>query len=195
MTRLEWFISEEYSTHRPTPYERIVDRLESVEDVIFNLDTLQHIVAANLRLKCVDGRPIAPERVEMALAEIKAFYKWVQEFISGLPAGFVSNANETGYQEWANRTVQRVVALVSHLDEVIEIPSNWSSKHALIPICIAAEGTLLKPMGSCKEARLSSSCLRSGTHPTNSNLRIKNVASLMDSYFSIRRRTFLLRKC
>jgi hypothetical protein len=44
MTRLEWFISEEYSAHRPTPYKSIVDDLESGEQVIINVDTLRQIL-------------------------------------------------------------------------------------------------------------------------------------------------------
>jgi hypothetical protein len=44
-TRLEWFITEEYSAHRPTPYKNITDHLESVEHAIINVGTLRHVIA------------------------------------------------------------------------------------------------------------------------------------------------------
>jgi hypothetical protein len=67
------------------------------------------------------------ERAEVPPAEIEAFCEQLQEVLTGLPAGFLFNADETGYQEWANRTVQQFVVPVSHPDEVIAVPFNRSS--------------------------------------------------------------------
>jgi hypothetical protein len=44
MTWREWFISEEDSAHLPTPYQSIMDHLESVEHVIVTVDTLRQIL-------------------------------------------------------------------------------------------------------------------------------------------------------
>jgi hypothetical protein len=146
MTRIKWFISKEYSAHRRTTYENIVNHLESVEHVIINVDTLRHINGGNPRIKSVEGRPMERERVAVPPAEIEGFYERQHEVRTGLSAGLVFNADETGYQEWSNRIVHRVVAPVSHPNEVIEIPFNQSSKHALMLVCIAADGTSLKSM-------------------------------------------------
>jgi hypothetical protein len=127
MAWFESFVSEEYSTHRPISYESIVDYLESVEYMIINVDTLRYIIAADACLKCVEGRPMERKRVEMLPAE-ETFYERLKEVITGLPAGLVFNADENGYQEWTNCTVQRVVVPVSHPDEVIEVPSPRSNK-------------------------------------------------------------------
>jgi hypothetical protein len=62
--------------------------------------------------------------VEVPPAEIETFDEQQQEVMTGLSASLVFNANETGYQKWANRPAQRVAVPVSHPDEVIEAPSN-----------------------------------------------------------------------
>jgi hypothetical protein len=95
MNQLEQFVTNEYMSNRPATYERIADYLEC--GVVMNMDALQHVVARNPNLKCMVGRPMERERVEVATEETEAFYEQLQTIITGLPASFVFNTDETDY--------------------------------------------------------------------------------------------------
>jgi hypothetical protein len=82
---------------RPTTYEYIADCPECELGVVMNVDALRHVVARNPNLKCVIGRLMEQERAEVVTEEIEAFYERLQTIITGLPASFVFNTDETGY--------------------------------------------------------------------------------------------------
>jgi hypothetical protein len=62
--------------------------------------------------------------------------------VNDLPASLVFNLDETGHQEWANCSEQKVIVPAVHPGDVIDIPSN----QATILVCVVADGTALKPM-------------------------------------------------
>jgi hypothetical protein len=70
---LQQFIINEYMPKRLATYKRIADYLECEFGVVMNVDALRHIIARNPNLKCVVGRPMERERVEVATEEIEAF--------------------------------------------------------------------------------------------------------------------------
>jgi hypothetical protein len=93
MNQLEQFVTNGYMSKRPATYERIADYLECELGVVMNVDALRHVVARNPNLKCVVGRPMERERVEVAIQEIEAFYERLQTMIPSLPASFIVNTH------------------------------------------------------------------------------------------------------
>jgi hypothetical protein len=145
MNQLEKFATNEYMPKRPATHARIADYLECELGVVMNVDAVQHVIARNPNLKCVVGRFMERKRVKVATEEIKAFYERLRTIISGLPASFIFNTNETGYQEWVNRAAVKVVVPIPHSSEIIDVPYNRSVTRTSLLVCIAADGITLKP--------------------------------------------------
>jgi hypothetical protein len=120
--------------------------IDSEMSISVSLGALRHILLRHPCLKTVVGIPRERERVEGDPLEIEEFYDRLRREVTGLPSVMTFNLDETGHQKWADRKDIRVVVPVSYEGDSIYVPCNRSSKRASLLVCIAVDGTLVKPI-------------------------------------------------
>jgi hypothetical protein len=110
------------------------------------LDSLRHWVRRNRQLKSIQGKPQETERLNSSDEAIDTYFQYLDQILQDFPAALVINLDETGHQEWADRTEERVIVPVSYTGSYIDIPIDRSGKRSTLLGAIAADGTTLTPM-------------------------------------------------
>ena len=140
------FVHSRYDELKPASYEDIIDFLDYSHQINILPDTVRHMIRKCSCLKSIIGIPMEKERIMADPEKIQNFYSELEELIDDTPASLVFNLDESGFQEWTDRCKITVVVPISHLEERIEIPKDRSSKRSSLLVCIAADGTFLKPL-------------------------------------------------
>jgi hypothetical protein len=130
----------------PATHETIAHFIDSEMSISVSLDALRYILLRHPCLKTVVGIPMERERVELDPREVEEFYDRLRREVTGLPSAMTFNLDKTGHQDWADRKDIRVVVPLSDEGDSIYVPYDCSSKQASLLVCIAADGTFVKPM-------------------------------------------------
>jgi hypothetical protein len=86
------------------------------------------------------------KRFDVSAADVVAYYQHLHDVIQGVRAHFVSNPDEMRYQEWADRREQLCFGPASHEEDPVPIPVPRTGKRIMLLVCIAADGSYLKPL-------------------------------------------------
>lgn len=111
-------------------------------------DSLRKLLKSWNGIKTVDGTPMEAERVHCNPDEIDAYYNLVEVAINTLPvpASFIYNIGETGFKDWVDCRIERVVVPSSYAEDKIDIPVDRNSKRSTLLAVVSASGDTLKPM-------------------------------------------------
>jgi hypothetical protein len=71
--------------------------------------------------------------------------EFLNETFEGLPCGFIFNLDESGFERWTDCRKRTVIVPVTYRESEIAYPIDRASKRSSLLVCIAADGTLLKP--------------------------------------------------
>jgi hypothetical protein len=63
-----------------------------------------------------------------------------------VPAAFIFNADESGFQDFGDAREVQVIVAVDFDHDSISVPSNRSEKRATMLVAVSADGCSLKPM-------------------------------------------------
>jgi hypothetical protein len=86
------------------------------------------------------------QRVECDVAEIHSYFAVLSENVNDVPAPFVFNLDESGFQDWVDRRERSVIVPSTYRDDTIGMPVDRAVKRTSLLLCIAADGTWLKPL-------------------------------------------------
>jgi hypothetical protein len=131
-----------------------------------HLDSIRHWVHRCQDLKEVDGHPQETVRLNCNPQEIDGYYDDLDRILHDFPAALVINLDETGHQEWADRTDQRVVVPESYEGDSIDIPINRASKRSTLLGAITADGFALDPMVIMHRGTIEREVYQTGYIPT-----------------------------
>jgi hypothetical protein len=92
------------------------------------------------------GVPWEKERLACHPDEIRAYFELLDHNVTGIPAAFSFNLDESGFQDWADRRERMVIVPATVHDDRVGIPADRSTKRSSLLLCIVADGTSLKPM-------------------------------------------------
>jgi hypothetical protein len=76
----------------------------------------------------MQGVPIEKKRLECNMSEIRSYFEILSENITGVPAGFVFNLDESGFQDWEDRRERMVITPSIYGADSIEISVDRDTK-------------------------------------------------------------------
>jgi hypothetical protein len=96
-------------------------------------------------LRTIRGVPMEKQRLDCDIAEIELYFQTLTENISAVPAAFAFSLDESGFQDWADRPERTVRVPSTGTVDKIEMPVDREVKQSSVLICVAANGTHLRP--------------------------------------------------
>jgi hypothetical protein len=123
-----------------------LDFLSAQLDLHLLPNTLRKKIGVDRELQIIRGISMEKEGVECGSEAIRAYFELLTRNVSGVPAAFVFNLDESGFQDWANRCERSVTVPAACGADVIGIPVDHSMKRSSLLVCIPAHETWLKPM-------------------------------------------------
>lgn len=99
-----------FNDDHPPTYAELIDYFQPFSGKILIVDTLHKLLKSWSSMKTVDGKPMESERVHCNPEEIDTFYNLLQFALDGVPAAFVCNIGESGFQDWVGSRTEKVVA-------------------------------------------------------------------------------------
>ena len=96
--------------------------------------------------KSIIGIPIEKERAQVTQESINKHFEDLSRNITGIPARFIFNADESGFQDFVDSSEVHVIVPSSYHEETINVPTDRSQKRATMLATIAADGSFLKPL-------------------------------------------------
>ena len=145
---LRAFLLSRFENRYPASYEDCRDFLLNAYDLSINIKTLRGIVERCCDFRVVEGVPMEDSRNFADPDEIDAYFARLREVleVAKIPAAFVINADETGFQEFvdAHRSA-RIVPAEYPLNSV-PVPVTRAEKRATLLAAVCADGTCLRPM-------------------------------------------------
>ena len=145
---LRAFLLSRFENRYPASYEDCRDFLLNAYDLSVNIKTLRGIVERCCDFRVVEGVPMEDSRNFADPDEIDAYFARLREVleVAKIPAAFVINADETGFQEFvdAHRSA-RIVPAEYPLNSV-PVPVTRAEKRATLLAAVCADGTCLRPM-------------------------------------------------
>jgi hypothetical protein len=130
----------------PMTTEDAIDLLSMSFGLRLLPDTLRTKVSLDHELRRITGVPLEKERLACDPEEIAAYFELFDRNVAGIPAAFVFNLDESGFQDWADPRERMVIVPATVHDNKIGIPVNWTTRRSSLLVCIAADGPALRPM-------------------------------------------------
>lgn len=110
-------------------------------------NTLVHMVARSDIAKIIPAYPSESKRLEVPLELIEEYYeKLHQLLLARIPPAFLLNVDESGFQEWVDKKMEKVIVPFDVEDTSTKIGVDRTTRRATMIGCVAADGTKLKPM-------------------------------------------------
>lgn len=146
MKCLHKFVHECFAQLDPPTYSQLIDFVQGTTEKVLIPDTMRKLIARFDDLKTVVGVPMEAERVKCNEADAELFYELLKDAVNGIPAAFIFNLDEAGFQEWVDAREEKVVVPECYEGDDIKIPTDGNSKRSTLLACISAEGDALKPL-------------------------------------------------
>jgi hypothetical protein len=133
-------------------YKRITYRLfqDAIEwrfEASMVTDTLRHICRSMPGVKSVIGLPMESTRVHCDQDAVVAFYDELEAVIKDIPAQFVSDIDERGCSEWADKAAEMASLVPADFSaDGIFVPVDRHSKRSMLVGCISGDGSVMKAM-------------------------------------------------
>jgi hypothetical protein len=77
---------------------------------------------------------------------IQEHFHRLEEEVENVPAAFIFNADEAGFQDFVDAREVQVIVPAGFDHGSITVPSNRSEKRAAMLVAVSADGSSLKPM-------------------------------------------------
>jgi hypothetical protein len=138
-------ISEAYQMRRPMSIGEIRYYIETRFQKSIERNTLWHMLCRDTRIKSSRGVPTEKPRLDVPIEAILTFFQQAIQITKGVPAHFVFNMDEMGYQDWAGRTEKACFVPSSHLDKHVYMPISRTGRRITLMASIAADSSVLKP--------------------------------------------------
>jgi hypothetical protein len=94
----------------------------------------------------ITGYPLWQDRVNCDPHKIQTFFEGLKHYVEELPSAFIFNLDESGFQEWADRRKRTVIVHAIYQESEVACPIDRATKRSSLLVCIAADGTYLKPL-------------------------------------------------
>jgi hypothetical protein len=96
--------------------------------------------------KTISGTPIESKRCALTVEVIEDHFSRLAQNIANVPASFIFNIDESGFQEFADAYEIQVVVPASFPHDSVTVPVNRSEKRSRMLAAISADGSSLTPM-------------------------------------------------
>lgn len=140
------FVLQRFGERSPVTTEDAILFLAEQFNVHLLPNTLRQKVRSDRELKLIKGIPMEKQRLECDITEIQSYFALLSENVDDVPAPFVFNLDESGFQDWADRRERTVIVPSTCSDDRIGMPIDRATKRSSLLLCIAADGTWLKPL-------------------------------------------------
>jgi hypothetical protein len=132
----------------------------------FDLHLLPNALRKKIRvdgeLRMIRGIPMEKEHLECDPEEIRAYFELLARNVSGVPAAFFFNLDESGFRDWTDRCERTVIVPATCGADAIGIPVDGSTKRSSLLLCIPADVTWLKRMLILRRKTIEKELLQQG---------------------------------
>ena len=145
---LKTFIRGRFERRCPVSYEDCRDFLIDRFEVTINIKTLRGMVERWDDFRVVEGVPMEDSRNFSDPDEIDEYFARLREILetAKIPAAFVINADETGFQEFVDARASARIVPTEYLLNSVPVPVTRAEKRATLLAAVCADGTCLRPM-------------------------------------------------
>jgi hypothetical protein len=140
------YITQEFEQGRPVCYDTILDWLYCEHHLTVLLDTLRHLIHQTDAFKTISGIPIESKRCALTVEVIEDHFNPLAQNFANVPASFIFNIDESGFQEFVDAHEIQIVVPASFLHDSVTVPVNRSEKRSTMLAAIRADGSYLTPM-------------------------------------------------
>jgi hypothetical protein len=123
---VQQFIAERWDKGIPPTFDAISNFIDHDLHIVIPIGTVRHLIHNLPGTKVITGNPM--ERVEVRPEELVDFYDRLRPVMTGLSSDLVYNLDESGSQEWADRTDIKVVVPNSFEPDVMDVTYNRAIK-------------------------------------------------------------------
>ncbi len=110
-------------------------------------NTLSHTLSRFQLGKTIIGYPTELNRIEVPLSIILDYYDRLNEILKAMiPAAFIFNVDECGFQPWADKTSEKVIVPINVEETSTNVGVDRASRRATLIGCVCADGSALKPL-------------------------------------------------
>jgi hypothetical protein len=134
-------ITQDFEQGRPVCYDTILDWLYYEHQFTILPDTLRHLIRRADAFKTISGIPIELKRCALPAEVIEGDFNCLAQNIANVPASFIFNIHESGFQEFVDTHKIQVVVPVSFLYYSVKVPVNRSEKRSTILAALSADGS------------------------------------------------------
>ena len=162
------YIKTLYSRKQRATYADLLIYLEDNFELTVPLNTLHKWVARQSELVSGLAEPMESARVCVSFEDISRYYNELEANIQGVPAAFVVNVDESGYQRWVDATNRVVVLPKEALADAqkknrrLVYQEERSEKRSTLIAAVAANGTCLRPLVVTARKTLDSDLINAG---------------------------------
>lgn len=140
-------IQYDWENHIPQTLSHISNWIYVSFNKIVNNNTLAHMIARTEIAKIIPAYPSESKRIEVPLELIEEYYEELHQLLlARIPPAFLLNVDESGFQEWADKKMEKVIVPLDVEDTSTNIGVDRTTRRATMIGCVAANGTKLKPI-------------------------------------------------
>jgi hypothetical protein len=137
---------DRFEARFPAGTNDILEFLISGFGLYICVDALRTRIRADRELRLVKGHPMEQGHVQCDPTEIMEYTQRLGRSVNGIPAAFVLNLDESGFQDWVDCRESKVVVPSGYRYDHITVPNESGANRDPLLICIAADGTHFKPL-------------------------------------------------
>lgn len=145
VTEMLAFIGDSFANDQAPTYQMINDHIFEVFRKEVKMGSLRNIISNIDCLKTEDAIPIDKNRYECDSEEVLEYYNDLNNYIDHVPAQFIINVDESGFQPYQDAKKMRVVVPID-FEETIYYGANQSVSRNSLIAGIFADGTYTKPL-------------------------------------------------
>ena len=145
LERIDQYVTQCFHEQHPVTYNDIQDFVHRESGQMLLIDTVRHIVSRNRHWKVVAGVPMESLRLQAEDEEIDRYFELLESDVEGVPAHFIFNADECGFDEWQDRRECHAIVPAEYASDSILVPVTRQSRRSTLLGCIAADGSSLQP--------------------------------------------------
>jgi hypothetical protein len=96
------YVTHEFRRGRPVRYDAILDWLYAEHHLSIIPDTLRHVIRRPSEFETIVGIPMEENRCHVTVEAIENHFANLSREIENVPAAFIFNADESGFQEFVD---------------------------------------------------------------------------------------------
>ena len=108
------YVNGQFTKGNPVSYDDILDCIYQEFHILMLPDTLRHLIKRSMDYKSIIGIPIEKERAQVTQESINKHFEDLSRNITGIPARFIFNADESGFQDFVDSSEVHVIVPSSY---------------------------------------------------------------------------------